>query len=76
MPPSFGNNNSETTFSSFCCLASSISNLNTHATFIYTGHDLLISDFLKIVAASIHIPFSLYLILHRCTMHPSPSSSR
>jgi hypothetical protein len=24
----------------------------------------------------IHIPFSLYLILHRCTVHPSPSSSR
>jgi hypothetical protein len=43
--------------------------LNTHATFIYTGRDLLISDSLETVAVSIHIPFSLYLIPHRHTVH-------
>jgi hypothetical protein len=31
---------------------------------------------LETVAASIHIPFSLYLIPHRRIVHPSPSSSR
>jgi hypothetical protein len=41
--------------------------LNVHATYIYTGRDLSISDSLEIVAVSIHIPFSLYLILHRHT---------
>jgi hypothetical protein len=51
------------------------SSLNMHATFIYTGHDLSISDSLETIVASIHIPFRLYLILHRCTVHPSPSSS-
>jgi hypothetical protein len=50
--------------------------MKTHATFIYMGRDLLISDSMETVAVSIHIPFSLYLILHRCTVHPSPSSSR
>jgi hypothetical protein len=34
--------------------------LNTHATFIYTGRDLSISDSLETVIVSIHIPFSLY----------------
>jgi hypothetical protein len=50
--------------------------LNTHATFIYTRCDLSISDSMETVTVSIHIPFSLYLIPHRRTMHPSPSSSR
>jgi hypothetical protein len=50
--------------------------LNTHATFIYTGHDLSIFDSLETVTVLFHIPFSLYLIPHRCTVHPSPSSSR
>jgi hypothetical protein len=31
---------------------------------------------LETVMVSIHIPFSLYLIPHRCTVHSSPSSSR
>jgi hypothetical protein len=31
---------------------------------------------METITVSIHIPFSLYLILHRRTMHPSPSSSR
>jgi hypothetical protein len=31
---------------------------------------------METVAASIHIPINLYLIPHRHTMHPSPSSSR
>jgi hypothetical protein len=47
-----------------------------HATFIYTGCDLSISDSLETVTTPIHIPFSLYLIPHRHTVHPSPSSSR
>jgi hypothetical protein len=74
--PSFGNNNSETTF--LVSIASPLRppSLNTHATFIYTGHDLSISDSLETVAVSIHIPFSLYLIPHRYTVHSSPSSSR
>jgi hypothetical protein len=38
--------------------------LNTHATFIYMGRNLSISDSLEIVTVSIHIPFSLYLIPH------------
>jgi hypothetical protein len=50
--------------------------LTTYATFIYMGRDLLISDSLETVTTSIHIPFSLYLIPHRHTVHPSPSSSR
>jgi hypothetical protein len=50
--------------------------LNVHATFIYTRHDLSISDFLETVMVSIHIPFSLYLIPHRHTVHSSPSSSQ
>jgi hypothetical protein len=50
--------------------------LNAHATFIYTGRDLLMSDSLEIIMVSIHIPFSLYLILHRHAVHSSPSSSR
>jgi hypothetical protein len=49
--------------------------LNTHATFIYMGRDLSIFDSLETVTVSIHIPFSLYLIPHRRTVHPSPSSS-
>jgi hypothetical protein len=47
-----------------------------HATFIYTGRDHSISDSLETITASIHIPFSLYLIPHRRTVHASPSSSR
>jgi hypothetical protein len=31
---------------------------------------------METVTPSIHMPFSLYLILHRRTVHPSPSSSR
>jgi hypothetical protein len=50
--------------------------LNTHATFIYTRRDLSISASLETITVSIHIPFSLYLIPHRRTVHPSPSSSR
>jgi hypothetical protein len=50
--------------------------LNMHATFIYMGCDLSISDSLETIATSIHIPFSLYLISHRHTVHPSPSSRR
>jgi hypothetical protein len=50
--------------------------LNMHTNFIYMGRDLLISDSLETIAALIHIPFSLYLIPHRRTVHPSPSSSR
>jgi hypothetical protein len=49
--------------------------LNAHATLIYMGRDLSISDFLETVTVSIHIPFSLYLIPHRHTVHSSPSSS-
>jgi hypothetical protein len=40
------------------------------------GHDLSISDSLQTITALIHFPFSLYLIAHQCTVHPSPSSSR
>jgi hypothetical protein len=47
--------------------------LNTRATFIYAGRDFSISDSLEIVTVSIHIPSSLYLTSHRCTVHPSPS---
>jgi hypothetical protein len=46
-----------------------------HATFIYMGRDLSISDSLETIALSIHIPFSLYLIPHRHTVHSTPSSS-
>jgi hypothetical protein len=38
--------------------------LKTHATFIYTGHDLSISDSLETIVVSIHVPSSLYLIPH------------
>jgi hypothetical protein len=50
--------------------------LNTHTIFIYTERDLSISDSSEIVTVSIHISFNLYLIPHRCTVHPSPSSSQ
>jgi hypothetical protein len=50
--------------------------LNTRATFIYAGCDFSISDSLEIITVSIHIPSSLYLTSHRCTVHPSPSSNR
>jgi hypothetical protein len=50
--------------------------LNTHATFIYTGRELSISDSLETITVSIHIPFSLYLIPHQRIVRPSPSSSR
>jgi hypothetical protein len=50
--------------------------LNMCATFIYVGRDFLISDSLETVTVLIHIPSSLHLTLHRCTVHPSPSSNR
>jgi hypothetical protein len=49
--------------------------LNTRAAFIYAGRDFSISDSLETVMVLIHIPSSLYLTSHRCTVHPSPSSN-